>query len=395
MYIRPDFQIISNRIKEERKFIQVIVGPRQVGKTTLVKQVLQETDIPYQLFNADGISSVNSDWIGECWQQVRLWMKTQGLQQMLLVIDEIQKIRNWSEVVKREWDADSWNGKNIKVLLLGSSRVLLEKGLSESLAGRFEEIRLSHWSYPEMREAFGFSLEDYMYYGGYPGGATLTKSDAERWENYISSSIVDATINKDILNDTPIAKPALLRQTFELASAYSGEILSYTKMLGQLQDAGNTVTLAHYLNLLSDSGLVGGIQKFSMDISRRRGSIPKLQVYDNALKTIYQPYTLVELLQNPKEWGHTFESAIGSYIMNQSFIHRFDVYYWREQNMEVDYILVKKGRIIAIEVKSNAVAESKGLLKFKELYHPCEAFIVGEGGMKAEDFLSLPLSRLF
>ncbi len=204
MYQKKEYQIVSDRIKEPRKFIQVIMGPRQVGKSTMMKQVLQDIDIPYQVFNADGVGSSDTLWISQCWQQTRLIMRTQNLTEIVLVIDEIQKINNWSEIVKREWDSDSWNNCNVKVFLLGSSRVMLEKGLSESLAGRFEEIRMTHWTYPEMRDAFGYSLEQYIYYGGYPGGAVFAGKDDERWENYISSAIVDATINKDILNDTPI-----------------------------------------------------------------------------------------------------------------------------------------------------------------------------------------------
>lgn len=395
MYQKKEYQIVSDRIKEPRKFIQLIMGPRQVGKSTMMKQVLQDIDIPYQVFNADGVGSSDTLWISQCWQQTRLIMRTQNLTEIVLVIDEIQKINNWSEIVKREWDSDSWNNCNVKVFLLGSSRVMLEKGLSESLAGRFEEIRMTHWTYPEMRDAFGYSLEQYIYYGGYPGGAVFAGKDDERWENYISSAIVDATINKDILNDTPIGKPALLRQTFELSSSYSGEILSLTKMLGQMQDAGNTVTLTGYLNLLSDSGLVSGIQKFSVDAARRKGSIPKLQVHNNALRTIYQPFTLQELILNTREWGHQFESAIGAYIISQSFAHRIEVYYWRDRDMEVDYVLRKKNKLVAIEVKSNGASSSKGLDKFVELFSPYAAFIVGDGGMKPECFLSTPLQNLF
>lgn len=233
---------------------------------------------------------------------------------MILVIDEIQKIQkiqNWSEVVKKEWDDDSFHECNIKVLLLGSSRVLLEKGLSDSLAGRFEEIRMSHWSFGEMNECFGFSLEQYVFYGGYPGAAPLIKNE-DRFQQYIQSAIIDATINKDILMDTPISKPALLRQTFELGSAYSGSLLSLTKMVGALQDAGNTSTIAGYISLLNESGLLTGLEKYCVDTARRKASIPKLQVYNNALKTIYSSMTLEQALADRKAWGHILESAVGA-----------------------------------------------------------------------------------
>ncbi len=394
MYKRAVYQTIKSRLEEDRRFIQVVMGARQIGKSTVVKQVLSELTIPYQLYSADNVPATNSAWISNCWQAVRSLKAVNQWQCVVLVIDEIQKIANWSEAVKKEWDDDTFHDRNIKVLLLGSSRVLLERGLSESLAGRFEEIRMSHWSYQEMKECFGFTLDQYIYYGGYPGAAPFI-SDSDRFEQYIQSSIIDATINKDILMDTPISKPALLRQTFELGAAYSGNILSLNKMLGSLQDAGNTSTLAGYINLLNESGLLTGLQKYSVDMSRRRASIPKFQVYNNALKMVYTPLTFERAIVDRKAWGHIFESAVGAYLVSQSFIHRFELFYWRDRNDEVDYILRKKGALIAIEVKSNAEKKSGGLKKFKELYNPKFAFIVGDGGISAEEFFTMDLTRLF
>ena len=394
MYKRAEYQVITERLKEPRKFIQVVMGARQIGKSTVVKQVLQDLDMPYRLFSADNVPATNNAWISDCWAAARSLKESRGWESVVLVIDEIQKIANWSEAVKKEWDDDTFHGRNIKVLLLGSSRVLLEKGLSESLAGRFEEIRMSHWRYREMQECFGFSLDQYMFYGGYPGAATLI-GDEDRFGQYIQSAIIEATINKDILMDTPISKPALLRQTFELGAAYSGELLSLNKMLGSLQDAGNTVTLAGYINLLDESGLLCGLQKFSIDMARRRASIPKLQVYNNALKMVYSPLTFEQVILNRKAWGRIFESAIGAYLVNQAFVHRFEVFYWRERDDEVDFVLRKKGAVVAIEVKSNAEKRTKGLDKFRKLFHPQTAFIVGDGGISAEDFFSMDLRKLF
>lgn len=394
MYKRAEFQTIKSRLEERRKFIQVVMGPRQVGKSTVVKQVLGEIDTPYQFFSADNVPATNTGWVSNCWAAVRSLMTAKDYTETILVIDEIQKIQNWSEVVKKEWDDDSFHDRNIKVLLLGSSRVLLEKGLSESLGGRFEEIRMTHWSYPEMKECFGLSLDEYLYYGGYPGAADLIH-DPDRWEQYIQSAIIDATINKDILMNTAISKPALLKQTFELGAAYSGELLSLTKMLGSLQDAGNTVTLAGYVNLLDESGLLCGLQKYSIDSARRRSSVPKFQVYNNALKMVFNPHTFDQAIMDRKEWGRIYESGIGSYLVSLAFVHRFEVFYWRERNDEVDFILRKKGTVIAIEVKSNAEKSTAGLNKFKELFHPQSAFIVGDGGLSAEDFLSMDVVELF
>lgn len=394
MYKRVEYQIIKNRLEEQRKFIQVVMGARQIGKSTVVKQVLKDISIPFQLFSADNVPATNSAWISNCWAAVRSLKENNGWNCVILVIDEIQKIANWSEVVKKEWDEDTFHDCNIKVLLLGSSRVLLEKGLSESLAGRFEEIRMSHWSYSEMRDCFGFSVDQYLYYGSYPGAATLVE-EQDRFQQYIQSAIIEATINKDILMDTPISKPALLRQTFELGAAYSGNLLSLNKMLGSLQDAGNASTLAGYINLLEESGLLCGLQKYSIDTARRKASIPKLQVFNNALKMVYTPVTFEQALLDRKAWGHIFESGIGAYLVSQGFVHRFEVFYWRERNDEVDFVLRKKGSIIAIEVKSNAEKKTGGLEKFRELFAPRAAFIVGDGGISVEDFLSMDIRKLF
>lgn len=394
MYKRAEYQVIKERLEEPRKFIQVVMGPRQVGKSTVVKQVLQDLDIPFQQFSADNVPATNTAWVSNCWAAVRSLKESKGFESIILVIDEIQKISNWSEVVKKEWDDDTFHDRNIKVLLLGSSRVLLEKGLSESLGGRFEEIRMTHWSYPEMKECFGFTLDQFLFYGSYPGAAELI-NDPDRWEQYIQSAIIDATINKDILMNTPISKPALLRQTFELGASYSGELLSLTKMLGSLQDAGNTVTLTGYINLLDESGLLCGLQKYSIDTARRRASIPKFQVYNNALKMVYNPHTFDQAIMDRKGWGRIFESGIGAWIVSQAFVHRLEVFYWRDRNDEVDFILRKKGTVIAVEVKSNAEKNTNGIATFREKFNPNAAFIVGDGGIPAEEFLSMDIVSLF
>ena len=394
MYKRAEYQVIKSRLEEDRRFIQVVMGARQIGKSTVVKQVLKDIDIPFRFFSADNVPATNTAWISNCWAAIRSLKENKGWGSAILVIDEIQKIANWSEAVKKEWDADTFNDNNIKVLLLGSSRVLLEKGLSESLAGRFEEIRMTHWTYNEMKECFGLTLDQYIFYGGYPGAATLL-NDSDRFEQYIQSSIIDATINKDILMDAPIGKPALLKQTFELGAAYSGNLLSLNKMLGSLQDSGNTSTLAGYVNLLNDSGLLCGLHKYSVDMSRRRASIPKFQVYNNALKLVYTPLTFEQAILDRKEWGHIFESAIGAYLVSQAFVHRFEVYYWRERSDEVDFILQKKGSLVAIEVKSNAEKTTQGLEKFKQMFNPKTSFIIGDGGISVEEFFSMDINKLF
>lgn len=394
MYERNDIQKIINRLREPRKFMQVVMGPRQVGKTTGVKQALKKCGVPYLFFTADAVPASNHAWISECWTVARQRLKTENLSEIILVIDEIQKISNWSEIVKKEWDMDSFNEIPVKIVLLGSSRVMIAKGLSESLAGRFESIKMSHWNLQEMQDAFGFTMEEYIYYGGYPGAADLIH-DAERWEEYIHSSIIESTINKDILMNTPINKPALLRQTFELSSSYSGEILSLTKMLGSLQDAGNTTTLSSYLNLLNDSGLVTGLQKYAVDMARKRASVPKFQVYNNSLKNVYFNKRIDDALSDPRLWGRIYESAIGAHIVTNALIGNYEVYYWREGNMEVDYLIKKKNELVAIEVKSNDEMTNKGLEYVRDHFNCSNTLIVGPNGFPVETFLKMSPADLF
>ena len=382
-------------MREKRRFIQVIMGPRQVGKSTLMKQVVNALDIPFVFYPADAVPATQLSWISDCWNAARAKMRVEGLGELIIVIDEIQKITGWSEVVKKEWDTDTFYDVNLKVILLGSSRVMLDKGLADSLEGRFERIILSHWSFAEMRDSFGFTLDQFIYYGAYPGAAELI-GDEDRWRDYITGSIVDATINKDILVNEKIAKPALLRQTFELSAAYSGMELSYNKMIGQLQDAGNTTTLAGYLILMSQAGLVCALNKYAVDLARKKSSVPKHQVYNNALKNIYCEKPFADAVQDRALWGRLFESAIGAHIMSYAYAGDYKVYYWRTKpGCEVDYVLEKKGRVIAIEVKSNSDPGNDGLSEFKVQYKPFLALVVGDGGMKAEDFLSINPADLF
>ena len=396
MYQREQYKAIVDRLRQPRKFIQVIMGPRQVGKTTLIKQVIKELEdeIPYLMFSADNIPVTQNSWISDCWVTARAQLKLENSKDLILIIDEIQKLNDWSEVVKKEWDEDSFSDVNLKVILLGSSRVMLQKGLADSLTGRFETIKMTHWSYVEMRDAFDMTLDEYIYFGGYPGVAPLIR-DFGRWGNYIRDSIVDATINKDILYDTVIGKPALLKQTFELGAFYSGQIISLTKIAGSLQGAGNTTTLSNYLNILRDSGLLTGIQKFSVDKARQRASIPKFQVFNSALRNVFSGYAFPEVMRDPKVWGRLFESAIGAHLVSEVLTGNYEVYYWRDGNLEVDYILKKDNKIVAIEVKSNSSTTSKGLSVFRERYKPYSSFVVGKGGIDAEKFLGIKPVNLF
>ena len=394
MYERKECQMLKARLEEPRRFLQVLVGPRQVGKTTLVRQLLERITIPHVYFSADAVPATTLGWIGDSWELARTRMRMEHCSEYLMVIDEIQKIESWSEAVKKEWDADTFNGINMKVLLLGSSRVMLEKGLSESMAGRFEEVRIGHWRLDEMQSAFGWGVEEYLYYGGYPGAAPLI-GERERWADYIGASIIDATIHKDVLMGTSVAKPALLRQAFELGAAYSGKILSYTKMMGALQDAGNTTTLSGYLSLLNTAGMLAALPKCAADMARRRASPPKFQVHDSALRSRYASRTLEETLSSPEEWGRCVESAVGAHLVNQSFVKCYDVMYWSDGDDEIDFVLKKGERLVAIEVKSNRETHTGAMARFRERFSPHGVLLVGPEGIGIREFLLLDPLELF
>lgn len=399
-YIRKQFGTLKERILEPRKFIQVLAGPRQVGKSTLVNQVLAQMGIPHVIEVADVVDSKDSDWIHRVWEAARTTMMLRGIEEFLLVIDEVQKIENWSEVVKKEWDADTRNRVNLKVVLLGSSRLLLKKGLTESLAGRYELIRMPHWSLREMQSAFDVTLDEYIYFGGYPGPAHMIK-DERRWRKYIKDSLVAPAIEKDVIMTSNIYKPALMKQLFELGCSYSAEILSLTKLMGQLQDAGNVTTLAGYLEILDQCTLLTALQKYANDEARKRGSVPKYQVYNNALLTAYKGRGFMTDRTDTQSWGRWVESAIGAHLMSMADELDYEVYYWREpsrnregKDMEVDFIIVNNGEVTAIEVKSGRRGMNAGLPAFVEAFHPKRSFVVGSGGVSVEDFLGCEVEMI-
>jgi len=396
MIERKDLQVIMSRMNEPRKFIQVISGPRQVGKTTLLKQALSKISVSHNYVSADLVATTNTVWISQMWENARIRMKVQNLSEYLLVFDEIQKIDNWSEAVKKEWDSDNWNNLNIKVFLCGSSRLLLQQGLTESLAGRFERINIFHWSFEEMQDAFGWNLRQYIYYGGYPGAATMIE-DEDRWRDYVKNTLAETSISKDILMLTRVDKPALLRRLFELGAMYSGQILSFNKILGQLLDAGNTTTLSHYLQLLDESGLLGGIEKYSGSEIKTRSSSPKFQVYNNALITVQENLRFSDVIVSAGKWGRFAESAIGTHLINNrsKLNGKYELYYWREKGAEVDFVLKQKEKIVGLEVKSGAKVEKSGMKEFAKQYPQAKVLLVGTDGIDFETFLKINPVELF
>lgn len=394
MYKRRQFNELKSRIEEARNKIQVISGPRQVGKSTLVKQVLKEMSIDFTFISADNVEKDNLYWINEVWETARQRMKLKKEREYLLVIDEVHKVNNWSEAVKKEWDDDTFNDVNIKVILLGSYRLLIKDGLTESLAGRYELIHMSHWSFKEMKEAFGMDLEHYIFFGGYPGGVGFINNEV-RWRKYIKDSIVAPAIAHDILMTKTIYKPELMKQLFELGCTYSGEEIALTKLLGQLQDAGNITTLANYLSTLNESHLLCGLQKYANDNARKYNSVPKMMVYNTALLSSLYGLNYSQVFTNPKMWGRWVESAVGTHLLNMANELDYRIYYWRERNDEVDFILEYNRQCIAIEVKSGRRTTNAGISVFKEKFRPLHTFIVGNGGIPLEEFLSSDLKYLF
>jgi predicted AAA+ superfamily ATPase len=395
MYRRPMFQTLLARLGERRRFLQVLAGPRQSGKTTLVKQVLAANSLPSHYASADAPSLQSRTWIEQQWDVARLQARdSAGRHGAVLVLDEVQKVPGWSEVVKRCWDADTAARLALKVVLLGSAPVPVQRGLTESLAGRFELIRVPHWSYPEMQAAFGWTLDQFLFYGGYPGAAELI-TDPSRWTHYIRDALIETTISRDVLLMTRVDKPVLLRRLFQLGCAYSGQVLSYQKMLGQLQEAGNTTTLAHYLELLAGAGMLAGLAKFSPERIRQRASSPKLQVMNTALLSAQAPLAFAETRRTPEVWGRLVESAVGAHLLNSSAGTTAEIFYWRERSREVDFVVRMGRRVVAIEVKTSAGKGTfPGVEAFARTFHPQRTLLVGGDGLSLEQFFRTPAAAL-
>lgn len=385
------YERLLKRLSEKRRFIQVLVGPRQVGKTTLARQVMESSHLPAHYVSADEPTLRDRTWIEQQWDLARL-KAGQSNSGALLVIDEVQKVSDWSNVVKFLWDADTQAGVRLRVVLLGSSPLLLQTGLTESLAGRFEVIDVPHWSFNEMREAFGWSLEQYLSYGAYPGAAPLV-DEPERWRQYIVHSLIETTISRDILLLTRVDKPALLRRLFHLGCEYSGQVLAYQKMMGQLQDAGNTTTLAHYLELLEGAGMIVGLPKYAHGQVRQRASSPKLQVLNTALMTAQCGRTPSQAREESDFWGRLVESCVGAHLWNSREGTGIELSYWRERNHEVDFVLHQGRTTVAIEVKSGRRRDTlAGMEAFGRAFEPKRKLLVGSQGIPLEEFLSQPAS---
>ena len=409
---RSQVRSICQLLESLSEHIIAIFGPRQAGKTTIVGQALAQTPLPGRYLAVDepdypppGLEpdpgqvtarkpqERDTDWLVREWHTARLEAERSG-QGFVLVLDEIQKLPDWSSTVKGLWDADRARGCPLRVVLLGSAPLLMQSGLNESLAGRFLPIPVAHWSYEEMSKAFGFSLDEYCYFGGYPGAASF-KGQPEQWRDYVLGAIVAPAIERDLLAMTRVDKPALLRRLVEVGSSYSGRIVSYNKIMGHLQDAGNTTTLARYLDLLSRVGLLAGLPKFHKSLHRRRASSPKFNVLNTAIMTAASGYDFHEARNDRSFWGRIVESAVGAHLFNTATSDT-RVHYWRDGNHEVDFVLERGPRVVAIEVKSGAKAPlTRGMDEFKSRYKPHNTLRVGFEGIPLDEFLSQPAGRWF
>lgn len=396
MYQRRHLNILKSRMAEPRRRMQIVMGPRQVGKSTLVGQFTEGISVPFDFFAADGVNRFDSSWIPNKWQQVRMRMDIHSEQEHILIIDEVQKIRGWSEQVKKEWDEDSRSHRNLKVILLGSSRLLLQKGLEESLEGRFETIKMGYWDWQEMHEAFGFSMDEYVYFGGFPGLAPDIQ-DEDRWRNLMEDSIISPILTRDILEIEEIRNPALLRQVFELACIESAKELSLTKMQGTM-NSGTVPTIKNYLDILNKSMIVQPLQNYSPSRVKEKQSVPKMQVFNNAFRNRFGTFSFDEARVDSAEWGRLVESAVGAHLANRAMTDDYELFYWRnERRQECDYVLRKGQALVAIEVKSGSVDKTVGFEKFKEQFADkvTAAFIVGPHALPLDDFFIMDLKSLF
>jgi hypothetical protein len=385
---------LNQRISGGPNLVQVITGPRQVGKTTAIKQFIEKAGLPSIYSTADSISPPDADWLSEQWERGRELSRKNG--RAILVIDEIQKVTRWSDAVKKLHDEDISSDQELRVIVLGSSSLLIQKGLSESLAGRFELVPFGHWSFKECYDAFGLTLEQYIFFGGYPGALNILKSPGsgeDRWRDYVRNSLIEPVIGRDILMLTPVDKPALLRQVFAMACDHPAEIVAYVKLVGQLQDAGSTVTIASYLHILSAAGLIAPIQKYSGSMIRQRASSPKLIVLNNALVNTMKEQTQVTAFKDKSGWGRLVENAAGAHLVNSLALKGARVLYWREGENEVDFIVMKGRELAAVEIKSGRPRNTRGLSVFIKK-HPAARKLVAGGDISLEDFFLLDPDKL-
>ena len=380
--------VLLRELEKQQPVFQVLTGPRQVGKTTIAHQVMDKLPLISLYASADSPLPPGPEWIETQWRRAEVEAdRSRG--PVLLVLDEVQKVRGWSESLKSIWDVARRSPRDIRLLVLGSSALLIQEGLSESLAGRFFLHRCSHWTFQECADAFGWDLRRWLYFGGYPGAAVFS-GDEQKWKRYVTDSLIETVLARDVLQLQKITKPTLLRHLFALAATFPAQILSYNKMLGQLQDAGNTTTLAHYLKLLETAFLVSGLELFSRGSVRKRGSSPKLLLWNNALVNALSNRSFDESSADAAWWGRLVENAVGAHLVNDLSPADYAITYWRHGNNEVDFVIARGTQIFATEVKSGRSGKTSGLEAFRSRYPDARLIVVGGNGIPLQDFFTTP-----
>jgi uncharacterized protein len=380
--------LLVGELEKKQSVFQVLIGPRQVGKTTIARQVMDKLPFPFIYASADNPLPPGPEWIETQWRRAEVEADRSG-GAVLLVLDEVQKVRGWSEVLKSRWDATIQTARDIRLLVLGSSALLIQAGLSESLAGRFFLHRCSHWTFQECVDAFGWDLPHWLYFGGYPGAAVFC-NDESKWKRYVTDSLIETVLARDVLQLQKITKPTLLRHLFALAATFPAQILSYNKMLGQLQDVGNTTTIAHYLRMLETAFLVSGLALFSRGSARKRGSSPKLLLWNNALVNALSNRSFDESIADASWWGRLVENAVGGYLLNMLSSADYTITYWRYKDREVDFVITRGAKLWAVEVKSGRGGKTPGLESFRARYQDARILVVGDQGIPLLEFFSTP-----
>lgn len=353
--ITRDFEsILASRLKESLGTIQVIIGPRQVGKTTAVTRIFENWPGPKKMISADLPSPPDHTWLTANWNDAASLGSN-----VLFIIDEVHKVPGWNEVIKALFDLVRAK-RTMKVVILGSASLSIQRGLGESLTGRYELIKANHWSYRECKEAFRLDFESFLKFGGYPAALEF-RGDPHRWRNYMRDSILEPVLGRDLLGTTRVNKPALFRQTFEMAMQFPAQVISYNKLLGQLQDRGNTDTIKDYLTLLEGGFLLKQLHKFSRGVVSSKTSSPKILPLDLGLVSSLASASKTADLA----WrGHLVEAAFGAYLNRQPG----ELFYWADGRYEVDYVHEVDGDLTAYEVKSGRERDGKGLLAFAKKY---------------------------
>ncbi len=343
--------------------IQLLAGPRQVGKTTLLLELHERLGEQSVYVPADSPEAA----LPGLWERVfgEAEETAKSIGRAVVLLDEVHMLSKWAEHLKGATDRIRRRKIPIHVVATGSSALRLASGSRETLAGRFERITLTHWSASSLAEVFGFSSKDaadqVVGMGSYPGAIAL-RDDVRRWAAYIRDAIVEPAIGRDILALASVRKPALLRQVFGVAASSPAQIVSLQKIQGQLQDPGALETIAHYLNLLEEAFLVAPVSKYANRAVRRRSSPPKLVTLNNAILAVMDPQGIPTPDSDPERFGVWVENACLAFAWNAGQ----HVSYWREEPQEIDGVLEGSWGKWAVEIKTKKLrlSDMRAVLEF-------------------------------